>query len=40
LRSIDLRSATAILERCARIAGITVSRSGANPPTRAELGES
>lgn len=40
LRAIDLQSVTEILERCARIAGITVSRSGANPPTRAELGES
>jgi fructokinase len=29
---------TAVLERCARIAAITVSRPGANPPTAAELG--
>ncbi|HQY34361.1 carbohydrate kinase [Actinotalea sp.] len=28
---------TAVLERCARIAAITVSRAGANPPTTAEL---
>ncbi len=26
-----------VLTRCARIAAITVSRPGANPPTRAEL---
>ena len=29
-----------ILARCARIAAITVSRAGANPPSSAELGES
>jgi fructokinase len=40
LRAIDLPKVTIILQRCARIAGITVSRSGANPPTRTELGES
>ncbi len=40
LRAIDLQRVTVILDRCARIAGITVSRSGANPPTKAELGES
>ena len=40
LKAIDPSRVTHILERCARIAGITVSRSGANPPTRAELGES
>ncbi|NYI42291.1 carbohydrate kinase family protein [Demequina lutea] len=40
LRAIDLPQVTQILQRCARIAGITVSRSGANPPTRTELGES
>jgi fructokinase len=27
----------ALLDRCARIAAITVSRPGANPPTSAEL---
>ena len=40
LMAIDLPQVTRILERCVRIAGITVSRSGANPPTRSELGES
>ncbi len=40
LRGIDLPTVTTILDRCARIAGITVSRSGANPPMRADLGES
>ena len=40
LRRIDLPTVTTILDRCARIAAITVSRSGANPPTRADLGES
>ena len=30
---------TAILERCVRIAAITVSRPGANPPSSIELGE-
>lgn len=40
LGSIPPSTVAAILERCARIAAITVSRSGANPPTRAELGES
>ena len=35
----DVAAATVqeVLERCARIAAITVSRSGANPPRRAEL---
>lgn len=40
LREISDEVLTGILERCARIAGITVSRPGANPPGRAELGES
>jgi len=39
LRAIDDATLTAILERCARIAAITVSRPGANPPGSAELGE-
>ena len=39
LRSIPDEVLTHILDRCARIAGITVSRPGANPPGRAELGE-
>lgn len=28
-----------VLERCSRIAGVTVSRAGANPPTRDDIGE-
>jgi fructokinase len=40
LRAIDHGTVEQILARCARIAGITVSRAGANPPTSAELGES
>ena len=40
LRAIPDEVLTQILDRCARIAGITVSRPGANPPGRAELGES
>ncbi|MFW7414454.1 carbohydrate kinase family protein [Demequina sp. SO4-18] len=39
LRGIDEATVTGVLERCARIGAITVSRAGANPPTRAELGE-
>jgi fructokinase len=39
LRAISDETLTAILERCARIAAITVSRPGANPPGSAELGE-
>ena len=37
LHAIDPATLTAILERCARIAAITVSRPGANPPGSAEL---
>ena len=37
LRAIHDDTLTAILERCARIAAITVSRPGANPPGSAEL---
>ncbi|MCC2316449.1 carbohydrate kinase family protein [Cellulomonas chengniuliangii] len=37
LRDVDPGTVEAILERCARIAAITVSRPGANPPTRGEL---
>jgi len=39
LRAIDSVTVGSILGRCAQIAGITVSRAGANPPTSAELGE-
>lgn len=37
LRALSDEVLTAILERCARIAAITVSRPGANPPGSAEL---
>lgn len=37
LHAIDEGTLTAVLERCARIAAITVSRAGANPPTAAEV---
>jgi len=37
LHEIDAGTLEAILARCARIAAITVSRAGANPPTLAEL---
>ncbi|MBU4215819.1 MAG: carbohydrate kinase [Actinobacteria bacterium] len=37
LRSVDVAVVERILRRCARIAAITVSRPGANPPTSAEL---
>ncbi|WP_062076778.1 carbohydrate kinase family protein [Demequina globuliformis] len=37
LRAIDADTLTRVLERCIRIAAITVSRAGANPPTTAEL---
>ncbi|WP_084039362.1 carbohydrate kinase [Demequina sp. NBRC 110053] len=39
LRAIDDATLVAVLERCARIAAVTVSRPGANPPSSAELGE-
>lgn len=39
LRAIDDATLERVLARCARIGAITVSRAGANPPTRAELGE-
>jgi fructokinase len=37
LRDVDSATLEAVLRRCARIAAITVSRPGANPPTSAEL---
>jgi len=37
LRAVDAATLREVLERCARIAAITVSRAGANPPTAAEL---
>lgn len=37
LHAIDAATLTGVLERCARIAAITVSRPGADPPTTAEL---
>ncbi|MFE9233816.1 carbohydrate kinase family protein [Cellulosimicrobium funkei] len=37
LRAIDPGTLTALLERCAAVAAVTVSRAGANPPRRAEL---
>lgn len=40
LRAISDATLAAVIERCVRIGAITVSRPGANPPTRAELGES
>jgi len=39
LRAIDDATLTGVLVRCARIAAITVSRPGANPPGSAELEE-
>lgn len=39
LRAVDEVTLRAVLERCAAIAAITVSRPGANPPTAAELAE-
>ncbi|GEK21246.1 carbohydrate kinase family protein [Cellulomonas xylanilytica] len=38
LADVDAATVEAVLERCARIAAITVSRAGANPPRLAELG--
>lgn len=37
LRAVDAETVAAVLTRCARIAAITVSRPGANPPTSADL---
>lgn len=37
LQDVDGETVTAVLTRCARIAAITVSRAGANPPTSADL---
>lgn len=37
LRAVDEETLDAVLRRCARIAAITVSRAGANPPRLAEL---
>jgi fructokinase len=39
LRQVDATTLESVLARCVRIAGITVSRAGANPPRSAELGE-
>jgi fructokinase len=39
LHALDDATVRDILHRCARIAAITVSRAGANPPGSAELGE-
>lgn len=38
LRGVDLATLRDVLERCARIAAITVSRPGADPPWLAEVG--
>ena len=39
LHGIDVETVERVLTRCARIAAITVSRHGANPPSLAELEE-
>ncbi|HEX7805292.1 MAG TPA: carbohydrate kinase [Cellulomonas sp.] len=39
LADVDAATLQRVLARCARIAAITVSRAGANPPSSAELGE-
>ena len=39
LKAIDQETLAGIVKRCVAIAGITVSRAGANPPNLAELGE-
>ena len=39
LADVDATTLQRLLARCARIAAITVSRAGANPPSSAELGE-
>jgi fructokinase len=39
LQAIDEDTLRRVLDRCIRIAAITVSRAGANPPGRSELGE-
>ena len=37
LADVDAATVEGVLERCARIAAITVSRAGANPPRSSEL---
>ncbi|MGV8977595.1 MAG: carbohydrate kinase family protein [Cellulomonas sp.] len=39
LADVDAATLQRVLARCARIAAITVSRAGANPPSSSELGE-
>jgi fructokinase len=38
LNAVDPASVQRVLDRCCTVAAITVSRAGANPPTRAEVG--